>query len=64
MRLLRVLPVLYPFPVDKAVNVVAKEGNETNDHRKIGKRVNRGKRPQSDEDDVVGGIRKRVVTAA
>ena len=64
MRLLCILLDLYTFPVDKAVHVVAKEGNETNDHRQIGKGNDGGECPQPDEDDIVCGVRKRVIAAA
>ena len=67
MRLLPVLPslpVLHALPVDKAVHIVAKEGKKTNDHRKVGKGMYRGKRPQPDEDDVICGVYQRVISAA
>jgi hypothetical protein len=48
MQLLLVLPILHAFPVDKAVQVVAKECDETNDHREIGKGLKGCECPQPD----------------
>ena len=62
MRLLRILLVLYAFPVDKAVNVVAKEGNKANDHGEIGEGLQGCKQPQPYQYDIVGGVGQRVVT--
>ena len=59
-----ILSNLYAFPVDKSVQIVAKKGEEADDHGEIGKRLDRGKHPKPDKNDVVCGIRKGVTAAA
>ena len=64
MRLLRILLVLYAFPVDKAVKVVAKEGDETNHHGEIGKGLQGCKQPKPYQHDIVCRISQRIIAAA
>ena len=59
-----ILPILNTLPVDKSVAVVAKKCNEANDHGQVGKGLDRGKHPKPDEDNIVCGVRKRIIAAA
>ena len=61
---LRVLPILYAFPIIKSVKIIKQEGDEANDHRQIGK-GNKGRiDPKHDQNDVVCGVSKGVISTS